>query len=356
MAAPDRGSAYPLVESIGIADAVVTEPSISISEHEHVELGNLPSLVTTDSNVYDQAATEVAADGTANSNEGGDLNSEATEGSSRKPMNETTDDKIPEKSLVELIEAGEFDTVKEKLRWSTVPAEVFRTQNEAGESLLDVAVRSKNTGVVKSLISQSNCKSTPNWQSSPLRRAIEMQSKEICEVFLDKWGTDIDVKYTCKERGYSLLHYAVKFEMESVIKGLLKEKSDVNQPNNEHQTPLMMAVSTRNARILELLLQSNAEVNFRNVKSQSALDIAVEINWSDGIHLLCLARATLDGNPKNLTNAAIQAERLFQARYPVHQMARDGDIERLQTWLSDTTAIGFGQHFHRCSERQEWPS
>ncbi|KAF0692152.1 hypothetical protein As57867_016682, partial [Aphanomyces stellatus] len=174
-----------------------------------------------------------------------------------------------------------------------------------------------------------------------------MQSKEICEVFLDKWGTDIDVKYTCKERGYSLLHYAVKFEMESVIKGLLKEKSDVNQPDNEHQTPLMMAVSTRNARILELLLQSNAEVNFRNVKSQSALDIAVEINWSDGIHLLCLARATLDGNPKNLTNAAIQAERLFQARYPVHQMARDGDIERLQTWLSDTTAIGFGQHFHR---------
>ncbi|KAF0715579.1 Aste57867_3310 [Aphanomyces stellatus] len=130
MAAPDRGSAYPLVESIGIADAVVTEPSISISEHEHVELGNSPSLVTTDSNVYDQAATEVAADGTANSNEGGDLNSEATGGSSRKPMNETTDDKIPEKSLVELIEAGEFDTVKEKLRWSTVPAEVFRTQNK----------------------------------------------------------------------------------------------------------------------------------------------------------------------------------------------------------------------------------
>ncbi len=66
--------------------------------------------------------------------------------------------------------------------------------------------------------------------------------------------------------------------IEQILKLLIDAGADINSLNNEHSTPLMMAVKTANRDLVKLLLSiKGIDLNIKNKKGETALDIAKRI-------------------------------------------------------------------------------
>jgi ankyrin repeat protein len=66
-----------------------------------------------------------------------------------------------------------------------------------------------------------------------------------------------------------LLHAAVLEEQTEAVRSLLKKKADVDQADKKGRTPLLLAIQTGNTDIVQLLLDSGADVNLRGIGLRS---------------------------------------------------------------------------------------
>ena len=70
------------------------------------------------------------------------------------------------------------------------------------------------------------------------------------------------------------MHRAALGGYTDVISSLIDAGANVNMPDLDGMTPLMIAAKNGHRFTVELLVRRGADVNFRNVKGETALDIA----------------------------------------------------------------------------------
>ena len=81
--------------------------------------------------------------------------------------------------------------------------------------------------------------------------------------------------YAVNKRGNSALHIAAKEGNITLVKFLLSNKFDIEQTNNIGNTPLMEACTmNRNLGVVQLLLKRSANIETKNKKGFTAVDIA----------------------------------------------------------------------------------
>ncbi|MEL6866678.1 MAG: ankyrin repeat domain-containing protein [Bacteroidota bacterium] len=105
--------------------------------------------------------------------------------------------------------------------------------------------------------------------SNPVVKAIEKASVAILPVLVRH---SIDLNQVLD--GKTLLGWAIHFQREDWLVGLLKENVDSDTVNAQAQTPLMLAVQANLPDYVELLLEAHADPTLRDAKGQTALDMA----------------------------------------------------------------------------------
>ncbi|XP_057330674.1 putative ankyrin repeat protein RF_0381 [Microplitis mediator] len=83
--------------------------------------------------------------------------------------------------------------------------------------------------------------------------------------------------------GYNLLRIAIEARSDRIIDFLLARNVPVNNANEEYRdTPLHLAVVSRNLETVKKLLEKKADINKENQYSKNALDIAISDHYDNG--------------------------------------------------------------------------
>jgi ankyrin repeat protein len=73
------------------------------------------------------------------------------------------------------------------------------------------------------------------------------------------------------EKGWSLVHFAVRESNADILDLLLSKGMDINAKDKYGYTPLHWAVTNKNLRMVELLVSRGADVNARNLQGNTPL-------------------------------------------------------------------------------------
>ena len=70
------------------------------------------------------------------------------------------------------------------------------------------------------------------------------------------------------------------------VKLLLKNKADINKPDNNGNTPLIISINQNNNAIAKLLLESKSNIEQQNNNGDTALMISIQQNNDEITNLL----------------------------------------------------------------------
>ncbi|KAG9404663.1 hypothetical protein AC1031_004868 [Aphanomyces cochlioides] len=216
-------------------------------------------------------------------------------------------------------------------------------------SILDYAVFYRDLDLIKTLLENTNI---PNC-GSPLMNAVECSTFDIAQYLADKLNTSLDFNYTNSD-GSTVLHVAALYESNDILDILAPIAGQVDILNQDGETPLMHAVKGNNERGVEILIRAGADIHLKSQDGKTALFYASAEGFKCGVKLLLKAGAIIDikdndgryviqAAANNEIKEMIHLERLTRALYPVHVVARNGDLKALQKWLSATTVKGPGR-------------
>jgi ankyrin repeat protein len=98
------------------------------------------------------------------------------------------------------------------------------------------------------------------------------------------------------ENGWTALHWATYVGDKGAIKFLVKEGANINavMPTNFNQTALHLAIINSNTEIVELLLESGADVNTTDWMGRSVLSYAFQTKSREMVKLLLNKGAVFD--------------------------------------------------------------
>lgn len=184
---------------------------------------------------------------------------------------------------------------------------VFRStefRERLGRTLLEIAVREKQTDVVKFLV-EMGCNANLTYVVSvseigyvikPYRNQDRLKITVLfsCIVqgdvetirLLVQGGFDVNV---VDDRGCSAIWHAVDLANYEMVKVMLSAKgSDVNLPDRTKLRPLHIAAIHGNTRILTLLLRHGAEVDAVQIRGSTALCLASRRGDLDSVRYLLL--------------------------------------------------------------------
>ena len=94
-----------------------------------------------------------------------------------------------------------------------------------------------------------------------LSYAIKRKNIDIAELILTSPILDLLFQDT---KGNSYLHLAVIYQLDNIIKLLLKKGININLQNNNGNTPLHFAYNTGDIKFIALLIENNADLNIKN--------------------------------------------------------------------------------------------
>jgi len=94
----------------------------------------------------------------------------------------------------------------------------------------------------------------------------------VVQALIQSKQIDLDSKST---RGHSALHIAVHYGNTKIVEILLDSKANVDACDTTMQTPLMLAAQKRHKEIVEKILEKKADVNAKDNKENTALEKAI---------------------------------------------------------------------------------
>ena len=149
--------------------------------------------------------------------------------------------------------------------------------NEQGDSVLIVAIKSKQQKVALWLLEQARKK------DKEVKVLLKFNHK-------DQWGN-------------SALHLAVNNKLVKVTNLLIRYKANLNSLNVKKQTALILAVKTRQRALAQHLINEGANYNIKDNQGMTALDYAKKLNLTLAIQ----NKKTLATNPQQSTKKKILA-------------------------------------------------
>jgi hypothetical protein len=175
------------------------------------------------------------------------------------------------------------------------------------------AIQNGNLDQLKTLINLDNLNMKDRSGYSLLHIATNAEKLEIAKWFLETYSIDINLhcnghnvlslalskgnfemfdyyleqKAECIGRNQlNILHEAVNKNRYDIVERLIEKGADPNQTNNLLITPLTIAVTHRNKRIILLLLESGACANLPDKKGNTAVHLACSMGDAELINVL----------------------------------------------------------------------
>lgn len=168
-----------------------------------------------------------------------------------------------------------INTVKMLLKHGVNP--MIKTRD--GESVLHLAViyLRNNFNIINYLIKikRVDINEIDNEGNTPLIIAFEMYNLEAAEILLDN-GADPNIK---NNDGKSALHFVMKYSFLPniyLLHHLLNAGANVNEIDNEGNSPLIVALSNTNFKFAKILFDHGANPTIKNKNGKSALHFAVK--------------------------------------------------------------------------------
>lgn len=178
---------------------------------------------------------------------------------------------LTEKDLYTAIKLGDVDS----LRIFLGAGFDLNLQNENGQSLLHLAIISKQVKVVEALIEVgANIDITDDNKVSPLMLAAKNADSEVVSLLL-KHNALTDFKDSDSK---TPLIYAVSVNNLSIVEALIRARIDVNVPDNEGKTAIFYAVENPNSEIVEALIAAGAKTDLLDKSKKNPLSYATSKN------------------------------------------------------------------------------
>ncbi|MEM9831233.1 MAG: ankyrin repeat domain-containing protein [Bacteroidota bacterium] len=166
--------------------------------------------------------------------------------------------------------------------------------------------------------------------------------------YLEGLGIDPDVS---TDEGVTPLHnLARRAEDTKVINYFLDKGVDINQANEDGNTPLMYAAAYNDLPIVEFFVEKADDINASNEDGETALTRAVDDNWAKVVRLLISEGANIDVEDEKGNTLAYY---LIQSYYPNYAEDFDEKLSILQEEGLDLTATQAGGNtlFHLAAEK-----
>ena len=164
--------------------------------------------------------------------------------------------------------------------------------DEAGASAGHLAVQSGEEDTVKVFIEKNQCQQLDSQKRKPLMWAVALERVSVVKLLVT---CDPDTR---DKMGYSALHITVSNNVLSCIQPLLGLGANINLPNNEGETPVMLASKLGQEDILALLLKAGADIDHVDVGGGGCLHLA-----SGPGHVSCLTILLKKGAKVNLSDS-----------------------------------------------------
>jgi ankyrin repeat protein len=177
-------------------------------------------------------------------------------------------------------------------------------KNVRGDTAIMQAVKLKNYEIVKLLHENGADVNIQNNNGSiPLMIAIYEGNKNISDFLLDK----SDINIIDKKRN-NIIAYAIKSKLEtptiiiSIIKTCIDKGININTPNINGYTPLMLASVVGNTDIVKFLLANGADKNLKNRINKTAFDLAVNAEVANLLSINGRRKLILNPIENNILN------------------------------------------------------
>ena len=191
--------------------------------------------------------------------------------------------------------------------------ETLNIQNDEGMTVLIIAARNCNSGVVNHLLDQCSRNVLMDIQnrngSTALMEAVGVgegnrENLHSVKKLLD-CGASVDLR---DNDGSTALMIAANIGSSYIVKILLKYNATIDIQNMEGETALMMAAKTGSYQVVEELLKYNATVDIQNMEGDTALMLASRNGHAKVVSVLPRHIALLEMENKNGMTAGMMAE------------------------------------------------
>jgi ankyrin repeat protein len=190
--------------------------------------------------------------------------------------------KTANRSVFELVEAGMLPELQAKLQEDF---SLTDKKNNAGETLLMVAVKRGDENMVKMLLSKGAAVDVQDHaQRTPLFFALNNHS--LLRLLL-LYGASVNV---ADGGGRTPLHAAIDQQNRKAVEVLIRENANINAYNSIGETPLIVAVKQK-LDVVDMLLVNGADPNKADLFSERPLHHAARIGNEIAVKLLIAAGA-----------------------------------------------------------------
>ena len=192
---------------------------------------------------------------------------------------------VSEKLEAEIHEAcfnNETEKVTDLLR--TKRTEIETNKIDLNEALF-VAIDNKNPTIVQELLKITSNPNAKNWEDEPaLYIAFKNNDSEMVDLLL-KHGTSIEEN----------LIFAIRKGMVDLADKILEIGVNIDEVQEKvGESPLHLAISIRDCKIVKLLLEHKANANFKNLSGKTLLQFAVSQGHIEIIEQLLKHGAQVD--------------------------------------------------------------
>ena len=277
----------------------------------------------------------------------------ANVGSSNPPPQELSpsDNK---KDMLEMIADNKLDAVRDLI--GRKPALAIQALDNKERTALHVAAGSGNIDLLKSLIRKSaNINAQDDDGSTPLHRAVQAKSPACVRYLLfsradaniqdDKMKAPADYAGQANEiawilrNGYNIeaknkqnqtaLIWFVIHQRPAVVESLLQQgaSKDYCGPDEDGNTPLTIAADRGYLKVVSMLLEHGANVDFRSARQDTGLTLAAKNGHMDVVKKLLASKADINALNKMTFNAAMEATFHVQEEVAVHLIRAGASLE-----------------------------
>ncbi len=154
---------------------------------------------------------------------------------------------------------------------------VINLKNKAGETPLTLALKQGNPSIIQSVMRRAKADLPNNSGETPLMLALEKGNLALVQQLIDRGAL---VERTAN--GITSLYYAVSLNKLEAAAILLRAGANPSQPNENGETPLLMAVRNKRSDVAELLLNKSpnpaGDANWKTQLGEPLLHLAIQQN------------------------------------------------------------------------------